>query len=80
MYSYSIGAWEDPDGWNACEDGRVELNKLYEGLEDDGETTRVMDLWEKHCSRYERPRNPVKRQVVQTDDSWPSAKKIAVPR
>ncbi len=80
MYSYSLGEWDDPDGWNACEDGRVELGKLYEGLEDDGESTRVIDLWEKYCSRYERPRNPVKRQIVKTDDSWPSAKKVAAPR
>lgn len=80
MYSYSIGAWEDADGWNACEDGRVELGHLFEGLEKDGEATRVVDLWDKYCSRYERPRNPVKRQIVKTDDSWPSAKKVAAPR
>jgi len=77
MYSYSKGAWEDADGWNACEDGRVELAHLFEGLEKDGESTRVIDLWEKYCSRYERPRNPVKRQIVKTDDSWPGAKEPA---
>lgn len=73
VYRNVAGAWEDADGWQACADGREELERLSEGLEGDSETTRVLDLWEKYCSRYERPRNPVKRQVVRPDSSWPGA-------
>jgi len=74
VYRYAKGAWEDADAWQACEDGRRELERLAEGLEGDGEARRVLDLWEKHCARYERPRNPVKRRPVVQEDSWPSAR------
>lgn len=73
VYDYSMGAWEDADGWNACDDGTKELERLADGLKSDQETVRVLDLWEKYCSRFERPRNPVKRQVVRPKGSWPGA-------
>jgi len=73
VYRYSAGSWEDADGWQSCEDGRQELARLAEGLGEDGETKRVLDLWDKYCSRYERPRNPVKREIVKPGDSWPGA-------
>jgi len=43
------------------------------GLESDAESKRIRQLFDKYCSRFERPRNPVKRQVVQPGNSWPGA-------
>lgn len=67
------GSWPDPGGWARCEDGRKELKRLSEAVLDDPEIQRVVDLWEKYCARYERPRNPVKRRIAVPDDSWPGA-------
>jgi len=80
MYSAYAGAWQDPDGWQACEDGRDELRRLGEGLESDPESQRVLELWGKFCSRFERPRNPVKRQFAQPPPSWPGAQPTEDPR
>ncbi len=71
--------WEDPDGWQKCQDGREELGRLSKEVVDDPEIQRVMQLWQKYCSRYERPRHPVKREVVPQDKSWPGAKQT-IPR
>jgi von Willebrand factor type A domain len=72
-YGRSHGGWLDADGWQRCDDGRVELEKLAEPVSDDAEVHRVLELWGKYCARYERPRNPVKRQVVAPNDAWPGA-------
>jgi hypothetical protein len=67
------GSWEDPDGWQACDQGRTDLNAMAQGLSDP-EATRVLSLWDKYCSRYERPRNPVRREIgAQPGDAWPGA-------
>jgi Ca-activated chloride channel homolog len=73
-YSYGPGegGWEDEQGWQMCDDGRKELARLAEGLTDP-EVRRVLDLFDKYCSRYERPRHPVKRQIAAPEESWPSA-------
>jgi len=73
VYNSYEGAWQDPEGWQACEDGREELGKLAEGLENDPESRRVAELWDKFCSRFERPRNPVKRKIAAPESSWPGA-------
>jgi hypothetical protein len=73
MYGYDEGSWDDAEGWRSCDEGRRELERLSEGVEKDLEVRRVFDLWGKYCSRYDRPRNPVKRQIVQPEDSWPGA-------
>lgn len=67
------GSWDDPDGWQACDAGRGELNTLAQGLSDP-EAARVLSLWDKFCSRYERPRNPVRRDPVAPPESWPGAR------
>lgn len=80
MYATYAGSWQDPGGWQACEDGREELARLAEGLESDPESQRVLELWGKFCSRYERPRNPVKRQFAPPPPSWPGALPTEDPR
>ena len=66
------GSWDDPEGWQACDTGRTELGALAQGLSDP-ETARVLSLWDKFCSRYERPRNPVRRDPVAPVQAWPGA-------
>lgn len=67
------GSWDDPDGWQACDAGRGELASLASGLSDP-ESARVLGLWDKFCSRYERPRNPVRREPGVQQDAWPGAR------
>ena len=67
------GSWDDPDGWQACDTGRGELSAMAQGLSDP-EASRVMGLWDKFCSRYERPRNPVRRDPVAAPQNWPGAR------
>jgi hypothetical protein len=68
-----VGSWEDPEGWQRCEEGKAELTRLSESVASDPEIARVNQLFEKYCARYERPRNPIKRRVVAPAESWPSA-------
>lgn len=77
VYENSAGAWQDPEGWEICDRGRQELVDLGKDLERDVQVRRVFELWDKYCSRYERPRNPVRRNPVSRDDSWPSAQSPA---
>jgi Ca-activated chloride channel family protein len=72
-YRNTAGSWQDPDGWTLCQDGGEELNHLAKDIAGDGEVQRVLELWQKYCARYERPRHPVKRQIIPGDDSWPGA-------
>ncbi|MEM7152380.1 MAG: VWA domain-containing protein [Myxococcota bacterium] len=65
------GSWDDADAVEACDAGRAELNTLAEGIGDDPEVQRVQGLWESYCSRFSRPRRPVKR--APPEDTWPSA-------
>lgn len=67
------GSWDDPEGWQACETGRTDLAALAQGLSDP-ESARVLSLWDKFCSRYERPRNPVRRDPLAPTDAWPGAR------
>jgi Ca-activated chloride channel family protein len=67
------GSWDDPDGWQACDAGRTELATIATGLSDP-ESSRVLALWDKFCSRYERPRNPVRREPGVQQDAWPGAR------
>jgi Ca-activated chloride channel family protein len=76
------GMWEDEEGFALCEDGAAELARLAEPLGDragDPEIRRVFELWDRYCSRYERPRRPTKREVV-PPDGWPGAQPIVEPR
>ncbi|MBN2343252.1 MAG: VWA domain-containing protein [Deltaproteobacteria bacterium] len=71
---YRAGGWIDEEAFALCEDGRQQLNTLAEPLEGDPETTRVLQLWEKYCARYERPREPVRRDTLRRrTPSWPGA-------
>ncbi len=72
-YRNTAGSWQDPDGWTLCQDGGEALTHLAQGIADDGEVQRVLELWTKYCARYERPRQPVKRQIIPGDDTWPGA-------
>ena len=67
------GSWDDADGWQACETGRTDLAALASGLSDP-ESARVLSLWDKYCSRYERPRNPVRRDPLAPAEAWPGAR------
>jgi Ca-activated chloride channel family protein len=66
------GAWSDEQGWQRCDDIRVELRDMSVGLADP-EVRRVTGLWDKFCARYERPRNPVRRTPQTGQDAWPGA-------
>jgi hypothetical protein len=68
------GALRDVDGWQKCKNGSDELDRLSQNIKNDPEVRRVIELWEKFCARFERPRNPIKREIVPADDSWPGAK------
>lgn len=65
------GSWEDGEAYAECETGREELDRLAEGIDDDPEVRRVVSLWDKYCSRYERPRQPVRRSPPKR--GWPGA-------
>jgi hypothetical protein len=67
------GSWVDDDAFGMCETGRGQLDKMSKGIDDDPEVRRIVGLWAKYCSRFERPRNPVKRQPAQQGGSWPGA-------
>ncbi len=67
------GSWDDPEGWQACDTGRTDLAALAQGLSDP-ESARVLSLWDKFCSRYERPRNPVRRDPLAPAEAWPGAR------
>ena len=67
------GTWDDPEGWQACDTGRAELGQLAQG-NGDPEVARVLSLWDKFCSRYERPRNPVRRDPAASPGAWPGAR------
>lgn len=73
VYRYKADSHSDPEAWQLCEDGRALLQQRAQHLSSDAETTRVLQLFDKYCSRFERPRNPVKRQVETPTPSWPSA-------
>jgi Ca-activated chloride channel family protein len=73
-YRGVVGAWNDPESYGACENGTAELNRLAKTVSDDPEVKRVLELWGKYCSRYERPRRPVRRQVPPQPSAWPGAR------
>lgn len=73
VHSVGAGSWEDAEGYRTCEEGRRELSVLSQGIDQNSEVKRVLSLWEKYCSRYERPRNPVRRKPVSQQPGWPSA-------
>ncbi len=68
------GTWVDEGAWRECEVGREDLRRLSSGLEHDRELERVRGLWDRYCSRYERPRNPVQRRDDAAPDAWPGAR------
>jgi len=54
------GSWVDQEGYRLCQKTRGELIELGSGLPE-ADTEPIISLWDKYCSRYERPRNPKKR-------------------
>ncbi len=82
VYREAAGMWEDEEGYNLCEDGAAELSRLAEPLGDragDPEIQRVFELWDRYCSRYERPRHPTRREVA-PPEGWPGAQPAVEPR
>lgn len=69
----TAGGWIDPDGYQQCEMGKSDLRDMAQGM-NDPEVTRVLSLWDKFCSRYETPRNPVRRTPADQAGGWPSAR------
>ncbi len=73
-YGYSAGSWVDEEAYYLCEEGKGELAKQAESTGDDPEVRRVLQLWEKYCSRYELVRRPVKRDTLhKRTPGWPGA-------
>jgi Ca-activated chloride channel family protein len=70
---YAEGSWQDEEGWNRCEQGRQMLSDMSRDISLDPEVTRVQQLFDKYCARYERPRHPTRRQIAVPDSSWPAA-------
>jgi hypothetical protein len=69
----AAGGWSDEGAWTQCQRGRDELSVLATGLERDPEVGRVRELWDRYCSRYDRPRSPVRRETP-GPAGWPSAR------
>lgn len=70
------GGWIDEAASLTCQRGRESLAEQSRSL-DDPEVRRVVQLWEKYCSRYaapERVREPVRREPPRGRDVWPSAR------
>lgn len=70
---YAEGAWQDEAGWNRCEEGKKMLSDMSREIAADAEVTRVLQLFDKYCARFERPRHPVRRKIAAPDGSWPGA-------
>lgn len=74
-YAYQPSTWVDSEGYALCEDGTRQLKALAQELQGDGESRRVLQLWEKYCSRYEPPREPIRRDTLRKRvPSWPGAR------
>jgi len=56
----AAGSWSDEEGYRICSRERTKLVSMAEGSTDP-EVQRVIGLWDTYCSRFERPRNPVRR-------------------
>lgn len=68
------GQWIDGWAYGRCTQGKTDLGRLAAGLESDPETRRVMGLWDQYCSRFDPPRNPMRRVAPRPQpDAWPSA-------
>ncbi|MDJ0763330.1 MAG: VWA domain-containing protein [Myxococcota bacterium] len=59
----TAGSWQDPEGWHQCVAGTEALHRLKTGISEDPEVRRMLDLWNKYCARYERPRHPKRRAI-----------------
>ncbi|MBN2801697.1 MAG: VWA domain-containing protein [Deltaproteobacteria bacterium] len=71
-YISSANSWKDPEAYTLCQDGKDQLNNMAKEITKDGEITRVIQLWDKYCSRYDRPANPVIRDTVKKrTPAWP---------
>jgi hypothetical protein len=65
---------DDPSAYQRCEQGAAQLDRLSADIAQDLEVRRVLGLWSKFCARYERPRQPVRRQIASPpSDAWPEA-------
>jgi hypothetical protein len=73
VFGRKEGSWQDADGWQRCEEGRAELDRLSADVSYDNEVRRVKSLFDKYCARYDRPRNPVRRHRDPQNQSWPGA-------
>lgn len=70
---YAQGSFQDEEGWNRCEEGKKQLLDLSRDISSDKEVGRVLQLFDKYCARYERPRHPVRRKIAAPKTSWPGA-------
>jgi hypothetical protein len=71
---YTLGSWVDHDAFAQCQLGAESLQDQRRGLEGDPEVERVVSLWERYCSRYERPSHAVTRPQPRGRDVWPGAR------
>ncbi|MBN2529162.1 MAG: VWA domain-containing protein [Deltaproteobacteria bacterium] len=73
-YSYAQNSWMDDEAYALCEDGKAHLNQLAKGLEEDAESRRVLQLWDKYCLRYATPVEPEKPTLRKRTPKWPGAR------
>jgi hypothetical protein len=74
------GAWTDEEAWAECDAGRENLGSMSQGIERDPEVQRVVSLWDRYCSRYERPRSAGHRPMRRPSEGWPGARQNAPAR
>jgi hypothetical protein len=72
---YRFGGWVDASASEQCVRGRASLAEQSRGFGRDPEVERVVDLWDKYCSRYEAMRAPIRRTPPRGADVWPSAQR-----
>jgi Ca-activated chloride channel family protein len=70
---YRAGGWVDSSAARQCSRGRASLAEQAQPFARDPEVQRVVALWDKYCSRYDRAREPVRRTPPRGHDVWPSA-------
>jgi Ca-activated chloride channel family protein len=70
---YRAGGWVDSSAARQCSRGRASLAEQAQSFARDPEVQRVVELWDKYCSRYDGAREPVRRTPPRGHDVWPSA-------
>lgn len=71
VWSADRGAWQDEGAVTQCEQVRGDLQGMAAGMDGDAEVRRVLGLWDRHCLRFDRARQPTRR--ASPENGWPAA-------